>query len=367
MLCRWITSRKFSVATKVSSRDNTTQEVVGFSSFQLSKLAISDELRQELKQIVAAKSYPLLIIGDEGAGKHTIANCLAASFLCDSVENDGSACGVCTSCRMIASGGHLDLVVLDPGPSGRCKVDEVRSEVASRLFESPRISRNKVFIISAEKADTLSEACQNALLKPLEEHPDFVRFIIFCEDSDRLLLTILSRVQMLRLGHRSDEEIRQVLNEAGVDDPAAKKFAQDCSDGLPGVALTLAQDEKYRQIYDESLDLFKSFPQEKHTYFLTGGLEFFKTNRESTNMIIRLLQSFLRELSIALLTENKEQYLTDNAIFSDEELAGWSNLEIDYEGLLVLLSETKRALSSNTNYDHTISRLLLQMRAKINK
>ncbi|MDD2427723.1 MAG: hypothetical protein PHV73_06460 [Eubacteriales bacterium] len=344
---------------------NTAQEVKDSGIFQLSELAISPELRRELQQIVASKPYPLLIIGEEGAGKHTIANCLAASFLCDLVKNDGSACGACTSCRMLASGGHLDLVILDPGPSGRCKVDEVRAEVAARLFEAPRISRNKVFIISAEKADTLSEACQNALLKPLEEHPPFARFIIYCEDSDRLLPTIRSRVQMLRLGHRNREEIRQILDEAGIEDPAAKKFALDCSDGLAGVALTLAQDDKYRQVYNDSLDLFKALPVKKRTFFLTSGLEFFKANKESTAMIIRLFQSFLRELSVALLTTNREQYQTDSAVFFDKELEAWSQLNVDYEGLLELLSETKRALSSNTNYDHTISRLLLQMITKM--
>jgi len=355
------------MVSKPGSRNNSAPDLVDFGIFQLSSLAISDDLRQELKQIVTSKPYPLLIIGNEGAGKHTLANCLAASYLCAAVKSDGSACGSCPSCRMIsATGSHLDLVTLDPGPSGKSKVDEVRSEVAARIFEAPRLSPNKVFIISAEKADTLSEACQNALLKPLEEHPAFVRFIIFCEDSDRLLPTIRSRVQMLRLAHRSDEDIRQILNEAGIEDPAAKSFALDCSDGRPGVALTLARDEKYRQIYDESLKLFKAFPRENRTAFLTGGLEFFKANKESTDLIIRLLQSFLRELSVALLADKREQVLTDSSAFSDAELAEWAKLAIDYEALLELLSETKRALSSNTNYDHTISRLLLQMRNGVN-
>lgn len=341
-------------------------DLIDFGIFQLSSLAISSDLRQELKQLVASKPYPLLIIGEEGAGKHTIANCLAASYLCHSVESDGSACGKCPSCRMIStSGSHLDLVILDPGPSGRTKVDEVRSEVAARLPEAPRISHNKVFIISAEKADTLSEACQNALLKPLEEHPAFVRFIIFCEDSDRLLPTIRSRVQTLRLAHRNKEEIRQIMDEAGIEDSPAKSFALDCSDGLPGVALTLAQDEKYRQIYDESLKIFKAFPRENRTAFLTGGLDFFKANKDSTDMIIRLLQSFLRELSLGLLADKWEPLPAESAAFSDQELADWAKLEIDYEALLGLLSQTKQALSSNTGYDHTISRLLLQMRAKI--
>ena len=354
------------MVAKPGSRNNSAPDLVDFGMFQLSALAISDQLRQELKQIVSSKPYPLLIIGNEGSGKHTIAKCLAASYLCDSVKSDGSACGTCPSCRMIlSSGSHLDLVILDPGPSGKSKVEEVRTEVAGRIFEAPRISHNKVFIISAEKADTLSETCQNALLKPLEEHPAFVRFIIFCEDSDRLLTTIRSRVQMLRLGQRSDEEIRQILNEAGIEDPAAKSFALDCSDGRPGLALTLAQDEKYRQIYNESLKLFKAFPRENRTAFLIGGLEFFKANKENTDMIIRLLQSFLRELSLALLADKRDRVQTVSQVFSDKELADWAKLKIDYEALLKLLSESRRALSSNTNYDHTISRLLLQMRAKI--
>ena len=354
------------MAAKARSQEGIAEDIVDFSTFRLSALAINGRLRQKLAQIVAAKSYPLLITGEEGAGKHTIAKCLAVSFLCDSPEVDGSACGVCPSCRMLSAGGHLDLTVLDPGPSGRTKVDEVRSEIAARLLEAPRISKNKVFIISAEKADTLSEACQNALLKPLEEHADFVRFILFSEDADRLLPTIRSRVQTLRLGQRDPEAIEQILNEAGVEESATKSFALDCSDGLPGLALTLAQDEKYQQLYDESLHLFKAFPQKNRSYFLTEGLDFFKANKENTSMIIRLLQSFLRELSLHLLTDEGTKTGSGGAAFSEKEIAEWSQLEIDFEGLLLLLSETNKALSSNTNYDHTISRLLLQMRGMIN-
>ena len=354
------------MAAKARSQEDIAEDIVDFSTFRLSALAINGRLRQKLAQIVAAKSYPLLITGEEGAGKHTIAKCLAVSFLCDSPEVDGSACGVCPSCRMLSAGGHLDLTVLDPGPSGRTKVDEVRSEIAARLLEAPRISKNKVFIISAEKADTLCDAGHIALFQPLEDHAVFVLCIPFSEVADRLLPTIRSRVQTLRLGQRDPEAIEQILNEAGVEESATKSFALDCSDGLPGLALTLAQDEKYQQLYDESLHLFKAFPQKNRSYFLTEGLDFFKANKENTSMIIRLLQSFLRELSMHLLTDEGTKTGSGSAAFSEKEIAEWSQLEIDFEVLLMLLSETYKALSSNTNYDHTISRLLLQMSGMIN-
>ena len=168
-------------------------------------------------------------------------------------------------------------------------------------------------------------------------------------------------MQTLRLAHRNKEEIRQILDEAGIEDSPAKSFALDCSDGLPGVALTLAQDEKYRQIYDESLKIFKAFPRENRTAFLTGGLDFFKANKDSTDMIIRLLQSFLRELSLGLLADKWTTPL--RARFYGSGAGGLGKAEIDYEALLGLCLKRSKPCLRIPAINH-ISRLLLQMRAK---
>lgn len=305
---------------------------------------------------------PLLLVGEEGSGKHFIASRLAAAILCDQADPFAGACGHCASCRMLRSGSHLDLIEIVPtDDKSSVPVASVRSLVAATLQIYPQVSRNRVYIIEALKADTLNEQGQNALLKPLEEHPAFVRFIILTEDADRLLPTIRSRSRMIRAGRRTPDQIRRILEETGCGDQTAG-LALRYADGLPGQALAMARDASFRLLRDQAFALFSRLPQSSRTDCLTGGLDFFKQERKQLTVLLRVVESFLRDM---MLLQNK----LDPAGLVNPDLADALAAlcrqapATDPARAAELVRQTAGALAANANFDHTVARMVLGLRA----
>ncbi|NLA96269.1 MAG: hypothetical protein GX838_05445 [Clostridiaceae bacterium] len=331
-------------------------------SLSFHAIACSGELKEQLIHSVLENKTPLLLAGEEGAGKHFIARRLAAAILCHQPDRSGGACGYCASCRMLRSGSHLDLIeIAPPDDKSSIPVASVRSQVAGTLQIYPQLGRNRVYVIEALKVDTLNEQGQNALLKPLEEHPGFVRFIILTEDADRLLSTIRSRSRMIRISRRSPDEIRQILEETGHGDQTAG-LALRYADGLPGQALAMAQDANFRLLRDKAFNLFSRLPQSTRTDCLTGGLAFFKQERKELTVLLRVFESFLRDM--LLLQNDMDPASLVNADLADD-LDGMRHQEPapNPAKAAELVRQTAGALSSNANFDHTVARMLLGLRA----
>ena len=331
-------------------------------SLSFHAIACSGEFKEQLAHSVWEDKTPLLLAGEEGSGKHFIARRLAAAILCHQPDRSEGACGQCASCRMLQTGSHLDLVeIAPPDDKSSIPVASVRSQVAGTLQIYPQLSPNRVYVIEALKADTLNEQGQNALLKPLEEHPGFVRFIILREEADRLLSTIRSRSRMIRIGRRSPDQIRRILEETGRDDQTAG-LALRYADGLPGQALAMAQDANFRLLRDKAFTLFSGLPRSTRTDCLTAGLAFFKEERKELTLLLRVFESFLRDL--LLLQNGVDPAGLVNVDLADD-LGGIRRQAAgaDPARAAELVRQTAGALASNANFDHTVARMLLGLRA----
>ncbi len=330
----------------------------------LDSIACPPALKGQLAAALEGNPLPLLLVGEAGSGKRYIARRLAAALLCHDPQPQKGACGNCPSCRMMASGNHLDLVQLAPPPDKTSiAVASVRSQVAASLHIYPQVSQNRVYLISAAKQDSLNEQGQNALLKPMEDHPDFVRFILLTEDDGRLLPTIVSRSRMIRLGRRDEDQIRAILEEAGVESQAAD-LALPYADGLPGQALAMAADPDFRLLRDQVYQLFSQLPQASRTDCLTGGLEFFKDHKEGTSLILRILESFLRDLLLLQKGIAPDRLINKDLTKALEKLIKQVP-QADPARAAGLVRQTVQALASNANYDHSLARLLLGLRATL--
>ena len=151
-------------------------------------------------------SHAYLFCGPRGTGKTTMARILAKALMCEQGEGHLPD-GTCEECQLIAAGEHPDVYELDA--ASRTGVDNVREEIINRVDYAPVRGRYKVYII--DEVHMLTPAAFNALLKTLEEPPAHVVFIMCTTDPQKILATILSRVQRFDFHSIAPDEMRAHL------------------------------------------------------------------------------------------------------------------------------------------------------------
>jgi DNA polymerase-3 subunit delta' len=182
--------------------------------------------------------HAYLFDGPAGVGKELAAFGLAQALVCERRAPDGErACGSCSACtRAIPTESgltrHPDVIVLArglylPAQIGRrteetqdLSIDQIRTLVLARAAFPPHEGRAKVFVI--RRAEELSAAAANALLKTLEEPIDKTHFILLSATPHALLPTIRSRTQRVRFGPLPDDALEKALAKRGVAAEAAR-------------------------------------------------------------------------------------------------------------------------------------------------
>ena len=150
-----------------------------------------DHIITTLKNQVKANriGHAYLFCGTRGTGKTTVAKIFAKVVNCEHPV-DGSPCGECEMCRAIAAGTSMNVIEIDAASNnGVDNIREIREEVSYR----PTEGKYKVYII--DEVHMLSIGAFNALLKTLEEPPEYVIFILATTEAHKIPITILSRCQ----------------------------------------------------------------------------------------------------------------------------------------------------------------------------
>lgn len=193
-------------------------------------------LQNQIKANRIGHAY--LFCGTRGTGKTSIAKIFAKAVNCESPV-DGSPCGVCPVCKSIAAGTSMNVIEIDAASNNG--VDNIR-EIRENVAYSPTEGRYKVYII--DEVHMLSIGAFNALLKTLEEPPEYVIFILATTEAHKIPVTILSRCQRYDFKRITAETITARLAElmekenVEVEDKALRYIAK-AADGSMRDALSL--------------------------------------------------------------------------------------------------------------------------------
>ncbi len=137
-------------------------------------------------------SHAYLFSGLRGSGKTSTARIFAKALICEQGMSH-QPCGVCQNCILAVQNRHMDIVEMDAASSR--KIDDIRDLIEQTKYK-PASARFKIFII--DEVHMLTKEAFNALLKTLEEPPEYVKFILATTDPLKLPATILSRTQHFR-------------------------------------------------------------------------------------------------------------------------------------------------------------------------
>ena len=182
--------------------------------------------------------HAYLFSGTRGVGKTTIARILAKSLNCETGVT-ATPCGKCDNCLAIDQGRFVDLLEIDA--ASRTKVDDTR-ELLDNVQYKPAQGRYKVYLI--DEVHMLSKHSFNALLKTLEEPPEYVKFLLATTDPQKLPITVLSRCLQFHLKAILPEQIEQQLasilnHEKATFEHAALGVIAKAADGSMRDALSL--------------------------------------------------------------------------------------------------------------------------------
>ena len=151
--------------------------------------------------------HAYLFTGTRGIGKTTVSRILAKSLNCTGPDGTGGVtaepCGVCQACTEIDADRFIDYIELDAASNRG--IDEVR-DLIERAAYKPSVGRYKVFMI--DEAHQLTKDAFSALLKTLEEPPDYLKFVLATTDPDKMLPTVLSRCLQFNLRPMAPETVQ---------------------------------------------------------------------------------------------------------------------------------------------------------------
>ncbi|AUI65988.1 MULTISPECIES: DNA polymerase III subunit gamma/tau [Glaesserella] len=149
--------------------------------------------------------HAYLFSGTRGVGKTSIARLFAKGLNCETGIT-ADPCGQCANCKAIEEGRFIDLIEIDA--ASRTKVEDTR-ELLDNVQYKPTVGRFKVYLI--DEVHMLSRHSFNALLKTLEEPPEYVKFLLATTDPQKLPITILSRCMQFHLRALDVSQIQQHL------------------------------------------------------------------------------------------------------------------------------------------------------------
>jgi DNA polymerase-3 subunit delta' len=208
-----------------------------------------DMLRRHIARGEARHAY--LFAGPPGLGRRTLALRFARALNCTNPPAPGESCGECRDCKQIESMQHPDLAVVQADSEGGIlKVEQVR-EVRRTITLKPYQSKYRVALFL--RFQEANDNAANALLKTLEEAPDYAILLLTADNPEQLQPTIVSRCEVLRLRPLKVEEVQRELESKGLENGRAQLIAH-LSGGRPGYANRLLADPSLLEFRAERLD-----------------------------------------------------------------------------------------------------------------
>lgn len=301
-------------------------------------------------------SHAYIINGARGSGKKMLSSLFATTLLCEKGESD--PCNTCHSCIQAESGNHPDIIWVGHEKPGSIGVEDIRNQVNNTVAIKPYQGPYKVYIIP--QADLMTVQAQNALLKTIEEPPEYVVIMLLTENADILLPTINSRCVMLKLRNIKDALIKKYLMEK-LEVPDYKAdvctaFAQ----GNMGRAIMLANSEHFNEIREEVLQLMR-YIHDMEISEIVDAVNRCAVYKLEISDYLDLIMIWYRDVLLYKATKEIDKVVFKDQVEYMKEQAKRSSYE-GIELILQSLDKAKARLKANVNFDLVMELLFLTIK-----
>ena len=318
-----------------------------------------EQLREHLENAVRAGkvSHAYIINGERNAGKEFIAKTFAMALQCEN-RQDVEPCGECHSCKQALSGNHPDIIFITHEKPGTIGVDDIRRQINTDVAIKPYSGPKKIYIVS--EGEKMTVQAQNALLKTLEEPPEYAVILILTDNVNTLLPTILSRCVVLNMKPVRDAQIKEYLMEnMGIPDYKADicvAFAR----GNVGKARLLANSEEFDKVKEEAITLLK-YIGEMELHEIVAAIKKINEYKFDVNDYMDILSIWYRDVLLFKATHDVNHLIFREEIQSIRKVADKSTYE-GIERIIDALEKSKQRLNANVNFELTMELLLLTIK-----
>lgn len=317
-----------------------------------------EQLKEHLQNAISMNkvSHAYIINGERSSGKEFIARIFAMTLQCE--KRGTEPCGECHSCKQALSNNQPDIIYISHEKPNTIGVEDIRGQINNDIGIKPYSSPRKIYIMN--EGEKMTVQAQNALLKTLEEPPEYAVILILTTNVDALLPTILSRCVVLNMKPVSDALVKKYLmEELGVPDYKANicvAFAR----GNIGKAKLLASSEEFEKVKDEAITLVK-YINDMEISEIVKAIKKITEYKFDVNDYLDILSVWYRDVLLYKATKDINSLIFKDELPQIRKVADRST----YEGIEIIvnaLQQAKRRLDANVNFDLTMELLLLTIK-----
>lgn len=306
-------------------------------------------------------SHAYLINGERSSGKEFAAQIFATTLQCEEPKENGDyieACGRCHSCLQAAGRNHPDIIFVTHEKPGSIGVEDIRTQINSDVAIKPYSSQRKIYIIN--EGEKMTVQAQNALLKTLEEPPEYTVIMILTTNVEALLPTILSRCVLLTMKPVPDKLVKQYLMEALQVPDYQADVCVAFSRGNIGKARLLATSEDFDKVKEEAVTLLK-YINDMEIAEIVSAIKKINEYKLDVNDYMDILAVWYRDILLFKATNDVNYLIFREEIQYIKRVADRSTYE-GIERVIHALDKAKGRLNANVNFDLTMELLLLTIK-----
>ena len=301
-----------------------------------------EQIKEHLQNAISAKkiSHAYIINGEKSSGKEFIARVFAMTLQCE--KGGTEPCQECHSCKQALSDNQPDIIYVSHEKPNTISVDDIRAQINNDIAIKPYSSPYKIYIMN--EAEKMTPQAQNAILKTLEEPPEYAVIMLLTSNVNSLLPTILSRCVVLNMKPVADELVRNYLmHQLQVPDYKAE------------VCVAFARGNK-----NEALSLLK-YIQDMDLSEITAAIKKITEYKLQINDYLDMIAIWYRDVLLFKATSDVNHLVFREEISAIRRVAQRSSYE-GIEEVIEALDKAKRRLDANVNFDLTMELLMLEIK-----